>query len=71
MVPVPGWPCWTVWDSLGDALRHSHRLPAVRAALLARLGRVNEARAAYDLALSRCGNQAEADHLTGRRRELA
>ncbi|GAA1531519.1 RNA polymerase sigma factor [Nocardioides humi] len=44
-----------------------HRLPAVRAELLARLGRPEEARLAYDTALAQCGNEAEAAHLRERR----
>lgn len=44
-----------------------HRLPAVRAELLARLGRDAEARVAYDTALALCRNDAEAAHLRARR----
>jgi predicted RNA polymerase sigma factor len=44
-----------------------HRLPAVRAELLARAGRLDEARAAYDEAIERCGNEAELAHLEKRR----
>ncbi|ONI69438.1 RNA polymerase subunit sigma-24 [Kribbella sp. ALI-6-A] len=44
-----------------------HRLAAVRAELLARTDRLEEALAAYDAALATCGNQAERDHLIGRR----
>ncbi|WP_148572658.1 RNA polymerase sigma factor [Nocardioides caldifontis] len=46
-----------------------HRLPAVRAELLARLGRYDEARTAYDAALAMCGNDAERAHLLTRRAE--
>ena len=49
------------------ALNPGHRLPAARAELLARLGRMAEARTAYDAALALCGNAAEADHLRRRR----
>lgn len=44
-----------------------HRLPAVRAELLARLGRRDDARHAYDAALGLCANAAEAEHLRERR----
>jgi RNA polymerase sigma-70 factor (ECF subfamily) len=47
-----------------------HRLPATRAELLARLGRVAEARTAYDEAIGRCGNSAERAHLIERRSRL-
>ncbi|GAA1437389.1 RNA polymerase sigma factor [Microlunatus lacustris] len=47
-----------------------HRLPAVRAELLVRAGRTDEAHAAYTDALSRCRNDAERDHLERRRAEL-
>ena len=40
-----------------------HRLPGVRAELLARAGRPEEARAPYELAIERCGNEAERAHL--------
>ncbi|SDC00747.1 RNA polymerase sigma factor [Nocardioides lianchengensis] len=53
----------------GVALR-GHRLPAVRAELLARSGRVEEARLAYDAALALCANEAESTHLRTRRGEL-
>ena len=46
-----------------------HRLPAVRATLLARAGRHEEAVDAYDEALAGCGNAAEAAHLADRRAE--
>ena len=48
-----------------------HRLPAVRAELLARSGQPDAARAAYTEALTRCGNEAERDHLQRRRAALA
>lgn len=47
-----------------------HRLPAVRAELLARLGRVAEASTAYDEAIGRCSNLAERAHLIERRLSL-
>ena len=54
----------------GVALR-GHRVPAVRAALLTRLGRHEEARRCYDAALASCDNAAEAAFLTERRSRLA
>ena len=47
-----------------------HRLPGVRAELLARAGRKDEARASYDVAVERCGNEAERLHLEERRAAL-
>ena len=47
-----------------------HRLPAVRAELLARLGRLDEAATAYDEAIGRCSNLAERAHLIERRAQL-
>lgn len=47
-----------------------HRHPATRAELLARLGRLDEARTAYDEAIGRCSNLAERRHLIERRAEL-
>ncbi|TCC56504.1 RNA polymerase subunit sigma-24 [Kribbella pittospori] len=44
-----------------------HRLPTVRAELLARAGRPEEAVTAYDVALAACDNAAEREHLTHRR----
>ena len=41
------------------SLQHSHLLPTVRAELLARLGRTDEARRETELALRLCGNEAE------------
>lgn len=43
-----------------------HRLPATRAELLVRCGRHDEARAAYELAIERCGNEVERAHLVDR-----
>jgi len=40
-----------------------HRLPAARAELLARAGLPEEARAQYELAIERCGNEVERAHL--------
>lgn len=45
----------------------THRLPAVRAELLVRLGRADEARLAYDAAIALCRNDAERAHLLARR----
>jgi RNA polymerase sigma-70 factor (ECF subfamily) len=47
-----------------------HRLPAIRAELLARTGRLDEARTAYDEAIGRCANLAERAHLIERRARL-
>jgi predicted RNA polymerase sigma factor len=48
-----------------------HRLPGVRAELLARAGRLAEARAAYDVAIGLCDNEAERRLLLRRRSEEA
>jgi RNA polymerase sigma-70 factor (ECF subfamily) len=48
-----------------------HLLPATRADLLARLGRTEEARRAYDEALALAGNETERSFLEGRRARLA
>ena len=53
----------------GVAIR-GHRLPAVRAELLRRLGEREAARSAYDAAIALCDNEPERDHLR-RRRNLA
>jgi RNA polymerase sigma-70 factor (ECF subfamily) len=50
-------------EGLDDALPGSHRVPAVRGELLARQGDTSGARTAYELAISRCGNTAEREHL--------
>ncbi len=55
---------------LDDALPHSHRLPAVRGELLARAGRTAAAIDALDLAIARCQNEVEREHLTRRRDDL-
>jgi RNA polymerase sigma factor (sigma-70 family) len=47
-----------------------HRLPATRAELLARAGRLDEARTSYDEAIGRCTNLAEKAHLIERRARL-
>ena len=47
-----------------------HRLPGVRAELLLRAERYDEAREAFDLAVSRCDNEAERRHLRSRRNTL-
>lgn len=47
-----------------------HLFHAIRADLLTRLGRTEEACAAYDAAIARTGNAAERDFLTRRRAEL-
>ena len=54
----------------GVALR-GHRLPAVRAELLARAGRRDEALEAYDAAIAVCANEAERAHLRRRRADTA
>ncbi|QIX26977.1 RNA polymerase subunit sigma-24 [Nocardioides sp. JQ2195] len=48
----------------------SHRLPAVRADLLARLGDTDAARSAYDTAIDLCRNETELAHLRARRDSL-
>ena len=57
----------TALADLDDAMPHSHRLPAVRGELLARAGENAAAVEALDLAIARCGNDVERDHLTRRR----
>lgn len=57
-------------EGLGGAVR-GHRLPAVRAELLARAGRTDEALDAFDEALALCANEAEAAHLAGRREAVS
>ncbi|WP_244930034.1 DUF6596 domain-containing protein [Nocardioides sp. W7] len=47
-----------------------HRLPAVCAELLARIGRRDDALRAFDAALALCGNEAESAHLRTRRAAL-
>jgi RNA polymerase sigma-70 factor (ECF subfamily) len=60
----------TLIDALADALATYHAFHATRAELLRRLGRLPEARAAYDRALALAGNSAEAAYLGRRRAEL-
>ena len=57
-------------DRLGGTLAGYHALHATRAELLRRLGRDDEARAAYDDAVRLAGNTAETAYLTRRRDEL-
>ncbi len=54
----------------GVEITGSHRVEAVRAELLARAGRANEARVAYDEAIASCRNDAERVHLVERRDRL-
>jgi RNA polymerase sigma-70 factor (ECF subfamily) len=54
-------------DQLSESLDDYHLLHATRAELLARLGRIDEAVAAYDRALELVRNDAERDHLRNRR----
>jgi len=48
-----------------------HRLPATRAELLARAGRVDDARRSFDTAIALCVNESELAYLTARRLRLA
>ncbi|MGW4396843.1 RNA polymerase sigma factor [Amycolatopsis nivea] len=57
-------------DSLGDRLAGYHPYHATRADLLRRLGRGEEAGAAYDRAIELAGNTAETAALTRRRADL-
>ena len=52
-------------------LQHYHLYHAARADLLQRLGRVDEADAAYERALALTSNSVERDHLQRRRQETA
>ncbi|RNI25279.1 RNA polymerase sigma factor [Flexivirga caeni] len=61
----------TLLDGLDEQLPHSHRLPAVRAELLAREGRHTDAVRAYDVAIARCANEPERLQLIDRRRGLS
>jgi predicted RNA polymerase sigma factor len=56
-------------QGLDGALPDGHRLPAVRAELLLRAGRTDEATREFEVAISRCANDAERDHLVRRRAE--
>jgi len=58
-------------EGLTEADLPGHRLPAARADLLARAGRVDEARTAYDSAIGLCANEAERSHLEERRAGIA
>ena len=58
-------------EGLDDAMPHGHRLPATRAALLARAGDAAAARTAYDVAIERCGNESESRHLAREREALS
>ena len=58
-------------DRLADTLSGYHAFHATRADLLRRLGRSQEARAAYDHAIGLAGNTAETAYLTRRRDQLA
>ncbi len=51
---------------LDDALPTNHRVPAVRAALAARVGDVDLARRSYRTAIDRCTNDVERSHLQRR-----
>jgi RNA polymerase sigma-70 factor, ECF subfamily len=57
-------------NALADRLAEYHAFHAARAHLLRRLGRSQEARAAYDEAIRLAGNSAEIAHLTRRRDQL-
>jgi predicted RNA polymerase sigma factor len=57
-------------DGLDSELPRSHRLPAVRGELLARAGQRAAAVSALDVAIGRCENDVERDHLQRRREEL-
>jgi RNA polymerase sigma-70 factor (ECF subfamily) len=57
-------------DRLADALDGYHAYHATRAELLRRLGRGQQARAAYDKAIELAGNTAETAYLTRRRDQL-
>lgn len=53
-----------------EALPSSHRVPGVRAELLARAGLATEAASAYEQAIALCGNDAERRHLIAQRAKL-
>ena len=57
-------------DRLASALAGYHAYHVTRADLLRRLGRSQQARAAYDRAIELAGNTAETAYLTGRRDQL-
>lgn len=58
-------------EALQSFAMPGHRLPAVRAELLARAGRRDEALRSYDAAIALCRNDAERRHLQDRRAEAA
>jgi RNA polymerase sigma-70 factor, ECF subfamily len=58
-------------NAVGEALDDYHLLHSTRAELLRRLGRKDEADAAFARALSLADNDAERTHLERRRRELS
>jgi RNA polymerase sigma-70 factor (ECF subfamily) len=57
-------------DGLEAALPGSHLVPTVRAELLAKLGRTDEAATAFDQALAKVRTDAERAHLLRRRAEI-
>jgi RNA polymerase sigma-70 factor (ECF subfamily) len=57
-------------DPLEETLAGYHSYHVVRADLLRRLDRADEARAAYDRAIALAGNSAERSYLTRRRDQL-
>ena len=57
-------------DGLDEVMPTSHRVSTVRAELLVRAGRAEEAAAAYERAIGLCTNEAEHAHLLGRREAL-
>ena len=61
---------WRPSTASQDALAGYHAYHATRADLLRRLGRSQEARAAYDRAIELAGNTAETAYLTRRRDQL-
>jgi RNA polymerase sigma-70 factor (ECF subfamily) len=60
----------TLIEGLDEALPASHLVPTVRAELLVRLGRAQEAISAFDQALAKVRTDAERAHLHRRRTEL-
>ncbi len=54
-------------DALAGVALRGHRLPAVRAELLARAGDLAAARASFDAAIALCDHDLERDHLRRRR----
>lgn len=57
-------------EGLDEKIPDSHRLPAIRAELLVRHREVAAAVGQFDLAIARCGNDAERAHLQRRRAAL-